>query len=659
MGRCKRSWATFENELLRTDNFVLQHFQDNLFLTFDMKDEKVNKFTSSVLHELNILLANVLDIVRKGKYSALIIQSAKDVFIAGADINEISSVESEKQARDVVLNGQSIFRSFEKFPLKTIAVIDGACLGGGLEFALACDYRIGVENPKTVFGLPEVNLGIIPGFGGTKRLPELIGLKKAMNMILTGKPIDGKKALRYGLIDYYLPASNLKNFNYAGIDKKRKSHWKENNLISRSVISSLSKKSVQKKTKGHYPAPEAAIRSVINGLGKSMKDANNFEAEEFVKLITAPNGKNLINLYMNSEKLKKQKLEVKGKDLDRVAVVGAGVMGSGIVWASSYYGYSTIMKDLIDESLKIGYQNIDKIYGQLKKIGKVDDRTIQSKKHKIYATSGDEGLDSVDLLIEAIVEQMHVKQKFFKDIEKIVKKDCILATNTSTLDLDEMSKYMKDRTRFVGIHFFNPVNRMPLVEIIKGSETSDETIQTALDYCKKLKKIPVVVNNSPGFLVNRILIAYLNEACLMLESGMSISGVDQVFEDFGLPMGPFTLMDTIGLDVCYHVSESLKNFYASRFAVSKLFKELHEKKLLGKKGGKGFYCYKNGQKTMNSDYATGRTSIVDFRILERGIGAMKREAEMCLEEGVVKDRDQLNTALVYGIGFPAFRGGVL
>jgi 3-hydroxyacyl-CoA dehydrogenase/enoyl-CoA hydratase/3-hydroxybutyryl-CoA epimerase len=640
-----------------SDNFAVTDSGDRLILIFDMKGEKVNKLTSSAMHELDVLLADMAEVA--DKYNYLIIMSAKDVFIAGADINEILSMDSSRKAYGLVASGQAVLRGLERLPIKTIAVIDGACLGGGLELALACDHRVAIQNPKTSLGLPEVNLGVIPGFGGTKRLPELIGITKAMGMILSGKPVDGKKALKYGLVDAYVPRG-CDVVEAVEKAKPRKCHKGENNLLMREVVAYFSKKSVMEKTKGHYPAPLDAIQVIKRGLGKDMHAANKLEARAFAKLATESISKNLINLYFNSEALKKQKLEgVQGTKIDKVAVVGAGIMGSGIAWTTSYNGYPTIMKDMSSEALQRGYKNVYGIYKQLKKIRKVNDRDIEQKMYKLSHSLGDKGLDSVDLVVEAIVENMEIKQSFFADMESKVSPSCILATNTSTLDIDIMAEKVQDKSRFVGLHFFNPVNRMPLVEIIKGKDTSDETIQAMLDLCKRCRKVPVIVKNSPGFVVNRILIPYLNEACKLCEDGVSIREVDQIYEEFGLPMGPFTLMDTIGLDVCYHVSESLNDFYEPRIQTSKLFAKLYEQGLKGKKGGEGFYIYGGKKKIVNPKFASGACIKSDREILNAGLSVMKREAELCLEEGIVDNENHLNTALVYGIGFPPFRGSIL
>jgi 3-hydroxyacyl-CoA dehydrogenase/enoyl-CoA hydratase/3-hydroxybutyryl-CoA epimerase len=474
-------------------------------------------------------------------------------------------------------------------------------------------------------------------------------------MILSGKPVNAKKALRMGLIDEILPKSDLKNI--LRVDPVRKSFKVENSALSKRIVEYVAGENLLKKTGGNYPAQEVALKVVVNSIGVPMYEANVDEAKEFGKLAVSNVCKNLIGLYFSSESLKKQRVSTETVKIKNVAVLGAGVMGAGIAWLTNHNGYSTTLKDLNYNALTSGLVSIDKIYKQLKRIRKIDSHNIEMKMHGISTQVDYTGFEHADLVVEAIVERMDIKQQQFEELEKHVSKDCIIATNTSTLDVDEMSKDLKHRDRFVGLHFFNPVNRMPLVEIIVGEETSDKTIQAMIDLCKKTNKIPVIVKNSPGFLVNRILMPYLNEACMMYDQGVSIEYIDKAFVNHGFPMGPFMLMDTIGLDVCSHVAESLKPFYGDRIQTSDVYQTMVELGWKGKKSGKGFYIH--GKKTVVNPEIEKSQAISKSLIVTRGISAMRAEAHMCMEEGIVSDISHLNTALVYGIGYPPFRGGLL
>jgi 3-hydroxyacyl-CoA dehydrogenase/enoyl-CoA hydratase/3-hydroxybutyryl-CoA epimerase len=638
-----------------------------------MKDSKVNVLTTEIMNSLHIPLSLIED---DDRVNRLIFASKKPgIFIAGADINEIASIKKEGIAGIKSVQGQDLFTSISEFKFKTIALIDGVCLGGGLELALACDYRVVTENAS--LGLPEVSLGIIPGFGGTKRLPQVIPFDKAVTMITSGKPIDAKKALKYGLADFMLPSEvALEKVSTLSYLKKRRSSC---SYLKRKAIVHIARKKILEKTKGHYKAPLVALDCIDKGYAMSMLDANQLESIMFAELAIKDESKNLTSIFLESNEMKSEKFSLKrfyndipsdevkgfvdGRKIDNVGVLGCGVMGSGIAWNMNYRGYSTVMWDMTPQCVSGGLRSAKGVYDQLQKIRKISSHEVGMEMGKLVGTDDLEMLSRSDLVVEAIIENMMIKKQTFAKLEDIVSDGCILASNTSTLDIDEMSADLRHKDRFVGFHFFNPVNRMQLVEVIRGKHTSDETMQTMLDVAKRLKKIPVVVRNSPGFLVNRILIPYLNGACKSYGhiNVNEIARYDKQFTDFGLPMGPFELMDTIGLDVCYHVAQSLKDFYENRgVETSKLFDFLYQSKLLGKKGGMGFYIY-DGKKKIPNHHLKG--SYISSKIHEKKeddiIYLMKEEAELCLNERVVASQRDLDIALIYGIGYPPFRKSVL
>ena len=666
-------------------------------LTFDLEGEKVNKLDSSTLITLEEILE---DIANNKEIKILLFKSdKKGIFIAGADINEIRNIVDENDAYRKVSEGQEILGKIETLPFPTIAVINGACMGGGLELALACTYRVATTDPKVKLGLPEVNLGIIPGFGGTQRLPRLIGLSESLGMILAGKIIDVKKAIKIGLIDLIIREEFFeKSINefVSGILKDGEDHhilenrnhiykkrfFQENLLLGKFAIFYLARKNLLAKTKGQYPAPLAALDVIIRTYNiDNRKDGFKIEAEEFSKLAYGPICKNLIGLFFTGEEIKKDfgvnnktdNKEISIKEIKNAGLLGAGVMGGGIAWLFSNYNIPVRMKDITQNAISLGYNQVLKIYSQLKKVKKYDDNQINIKIDRITSSIDYTGFDISDIVVEAIVENMEIKKKSLAELENNLKTDAIIASNTSSLSITEMGSILKHPERFAGMHFFNPVNRMPLVEVIRGHKTSDETIASIVKLSKDLGKTPIVVKDVPGFLVNRILLPYINEASSLLLEGADFQKVDKIIEKFGMPMGPFTLADVVGIDVGYKVAKILHTGYGERMNVCPLLEEIsHNKELLGKKSNKGFFKYNKDGKTLGSNPEIDsiiknvkeknnikKSHLNNQNIIDRCMLIMINEASRCLEEGVVKNANYLDMAIIMGAGFPAFRGGIL
>ena len=665
-------------------------------LVFNLQGEKVNKLSSAVLLELEAILDEVKS--NKNIHLLLIKSDKKDVFIAGADINEIKNIKSESDSYKKVALGQEILNKIANLKIPTIALINGACLGGGLELALACNYRVAVDNPKTILGLPEVNLGIIPGFGGTQRLPKLIGLTESLKMILSGKPIDYKKAFRLGLVDKIIREEFLANdfgdfiansiihqkgnqilLKRFSVCKKR--FFKEVILGGKYLIYYFAKKDLMLKTKGHYPAPLAAFDVIKRTYHSSEFVTNlNIEATEFSKLASGSISKNLINIFFTNEEIKKDNGVDNPnfdnsliKEINQVGLLGAGIMGGGIAWLFSNSNIAVRMKDISQFGIALGFNQVLKIYKQLKNIGKYKDNQISVKMDQISSTTKYDGFNNIDLVVEAIIENIDVKKDSFAELEHHIKKNTIVASNTSSLSISEMAKGLNYPERFVGMHFFNPVNKMPLVEVIRGEKTSDEAVATVVKLSKKLNKTPIVVKDVAGFLVNRILLPYINEAGFILQEGADLKNIDSLIENFGMPMGPFVLADTVGIDVGYKVAKSLHQSYGDRMIVCNLLSEIAKNKnLLGKKSNRGFYKYnKDGKKLdinpeidkivhkIRNSNNQKKLYINNQDILDRCIFIMINEAAKCLEENVVKNHYYLDMAMIMGTGFPAFRGGVL
>ncbi len=659
-------------------------------LVIDLPGEKVNKLSASVMTEIEQVL-NVLSGNKAAR--VLVITSAKkDIFIAGADINEIKDLRDPKDAFAKVSRGQEIMNKIAALKIPTIAVINGACLGGGLELALACKYRVAIANPKTQLGLPEVNLGIIPGFGGTQRLPKLVGLPEALKIILSGKAVDARKALKIGLVDELIREEFLteklsqfaneilKNPNsnrYLSLrsEARKKRFIFETLLFGKFLIFYFAQKDLWEKTKGRYPAPFVALEVIKRTYGRTY-GVRGFktELEAFCELCVGDISKNLIEIFFTNEALKKDSgvdTDVVGVDLERVAVIGAGVMGGGIAWLFANNGINVRVKDINQKAIALGYNQIIKIFDQLKKIKKLTQEQINFKIGNVTTSLDYIGFTHADLVIEAVVENMAVKKTILVEAETKVEKNTVIASNTSSLSISEMASVLQNPERFVGMHFFNPVNRMPLVEVIRGEKTSDAAVATIVKLSKRLGKTPIVVKDVAGFLVNRILLPYMNEAAYLLQEGAEIKRIDSVIEKFGMPMGPFILADVVGIDVGVKVAHSLQEAYGERMRVADILEEIYQnhKTLLGKKVGKGFYIHA-AQNHVNIEINTILSKvrsaknihtiyIHDEEIIDRCILMMANEAAKCLEENVVKNPSYLDMAMIMGCGFPPFRGGVL
>jgi 3-hydroxyacyl-CoA dehydrogenase/enoyl-CoA hydratase/3-hydroxybutyryl-CoA epimerase len=643
-------------------------------LTFDTPNSNVNVLCFDALYELEQILTEI----RSDKnIKALFIESAKKgIFIAGADIKEIKAFKDSAKTLKKLRHGQEIFNNLETLPFPTVAVIDGACLGGGLELAMSCTYRIATNEAHTRLGLPEVSLGIIPGLGGTQRLPMLVGFTKAIELITASKRLKGDKALKLGLVDASVPAGYLgfKKEEYikeilAGtldtkVSKRRKGlKWYETLAPVKALIAKMARKEVLKKTGGHYPAPLSAIDVLEETETMSLEDGLKVELEYFEPLATSEISKNLIELFFISEALKKETFSKgKAKNIESAAVIGVGTMGSGIAWALAHKDIPVRLGARKMSSIAKAIAKMMKNFESIKRRGRLTDREIGLKMDRVTYSTQMQGLEEVDIILEAVSEDPVVKNKVYASVEERVKKSAIIATNTSSLNITDLVKETKYPKRFVGMHFFNPVSRMPLVEIIAGEQTSEGTVATVVSLAKRLGKTPIKVSECAGFLVNRTLLPYLNEAAKMFEEGENVEHIDKLLTDFGMPMGPFTLADEVGIDIGEKVSAILYEAYGERMKPSALLEQMTAKEWLGKKTGTGFYTHKGKAKAHNEHIGELHTSnphLEDDTILDRSILIMVNEAARCLEEGVVANARYLDMAMVMGTGFPAFRGGLL
>ena len=590
-------------------------------------------------------------------YKGVVIQSSNDkIFLAGADLYELDKIikaGDKELAREVIQRGQDTFTRIEKLRVPVVAAIKGMALGGGCELALACDYRIASSDKNTKIGLPEVNLGILPAWGGTTRLPRLVGMKEALTGILAGKLYAAKPALRAKLVNEVCHPEHLLTKAIAAAKKKKRSS-KARSWIPNAVLFNVAKKNVLKKTNGNYPAPLKIIEVLKESIKVSPKESFEMEQDAFIELCFTDECKSLLRIFFMQETSKKLLADkTKPQKITNAMVVGAGTMGAGIAQWLTSRGVNVLLKDVNDESINRGLKQIGSLYVQGVRKYKFDRPAARDGLAKLTSTTNDVPLNKTELVIEAIVEKLDVKQKVLAEIEKGLSDDAIIATNTSALSIDDMAKGLKHPERLVGIHFFNPVHQMKLVEVVKGKQTSKATVKKAVQFVQQISKLPVVVKDSPGFVVNRVLVPYLVKAAEKLSDGFDIESIDKAMIDFGMPMGPFRLMDEIGLDVCYHVAKDLEERLNIQSDGVNVLEKYIDKGELGKKSNKGFYTYKKGKAVRNGTHIDG-TPIARLLVDE-----MVLESKKIVKENVVEDGDALDFAMIMGTGWAPFRGGPL
>ncbi|ARB91051.1 3-hydroxyacyl-CoA dehydrogenase NAD-binding domain-containing protein [Legionella longbeachae] len=628
--------------------------QDNdniLWLGLNRIDTTVNSINEEVLDELNSLLH---EISQNKNAIGLIVYSAKEKgFIAGADVNAFSKFETTAQAVDFLRKGQAVFARLQALTVPSVAMIDGFCMGGGCELALACTYRVASDEKDTRIGLPEVMLGIHPGWGGTVRLPQLIGGFNALSqIILTGSAVSASRAKSLGMVDDVVPVRQLKRAAIYFIKNKPAKHKPSliqgitNNAWVRKPLASLMRRSVGKRVrKEHYPAPYAIIDlwEHEGGIGDRayLKEIDSIEH----LISTGITSKNLIRAFTLRERLK---AFAKGSDFKakQVHVIGAGVMGGDIAAWCALRGLKVTLQDQTYAQIAPAIGRAHALYK--KKLRKP--RLIQAAMDNLIPDPEGCGIARADVIIEAVFENLAVKQDIIKKVEKFAKKDAIIATNTSSIPLDEMSSVMNDPKRLVGIHFFNPVAKMDLVEIVSSAQTSKKVELNSCAFVNQIGKLPLPVKSSPGFLVNRVLMPYLMECVQLLDEGYSPETIDEAALAFGMFMGPVELADTVGLDVGLAVAENLTGHFGG--TVPQKLRDMVKEGKLGRKSGQGFYHYKNGKAIKKRP-----TVAIDAHIADRLILRMVNESAACLREGVVADADLLDAGMIFATGFAPFRGG--
>ncbi len=618
------------------------------WVCFDKADSGVNVLSAEVMIELETTLQQYAQNPPRG----LVIYSGKrSGFIMGADITEFSAVTTPELAYEVTRRGQKLFDTIEKLSCPTVSVIDGFCLGGGLELAMSTDYRVALPNKKPILGLPEVQLGLHPGFGGTVRVIQICGVRPGMQIMLSGKPITVEKARRIGLVDSITADDEWRQAALDLIASGRAKHQPPlverllNLVFVRPLLKPVLIKQVATKArKQHYPAPFAII-DLWAQYGASPRTGYEAEARSFAKLMCSDASRNLVRVFSLQTKLKGQGNKPK-KKIENVHVVGAGVMGGDIAAWCALRGINVTLQDREDKYIQPAMDRAHKMYA--KRIRDEGDRKAATD--RLVADVAGEGIANADLIIEAIYENLDAKKKLYAEIEKTMRPDAIIATNTSSIPLQELRTELQSPDRFVGVHFFNPVAQMPLVEIVRCDDTQQDVLDAAFGFVKQISKLPLECASAPGFVVNRILAPYMTEAMHMVESGVSLRAIDEVAVDFGMPMGPIELADSVGLDVVQNVSKVLG--LEMEGAVAERLSELIDQKRLGRKSGQGFYTWEDGKATKSDSGDPAPDDAQDRLVL-----SMVNEAVACLADGVVSDADLLDAGVIFGTGFAPFRGG--
>ena len=634
-------------------------------LRLDQAESGANVFNLETLVELDW---NIGAIAADRAIEGVIIISAKDrIFHAGADLNALQKLNDDEVQR-FIERGQEVFNHLAALNVPTVAAIHGVCLGGGFEMALACDYRIATADRATKIGLPETKLGILPAWGGSTRLPQLVGLTRALDVILGGKTPAAKQALRYGMIDAIAPRElllsaalrMLKN----GIPPRRRSLLRRilpDRFLSLLIASHVRKK-ILRETRGHYPAVTKAAEVVLASTRSSEKESLEHERRAVLGLLRSDTCKNLLRLFFLGERVRKSE-GPKLKPVEQVAVIGAGVMGSGIAQWLSSRGVRVILRDVNPQAVAAGLERIRKLFG---------DRRVFPEKEardgfdRIAPATQAVPFDHVDLVIEAAVEKMEAKKKIFSQLDAQASNAAtLLATNTSALSLVEIAGATKNPGRVVGIHFFNPVHKMQLVEVVTSLQTDPETVRRAVQFARQIGKLPVVVKDSPGFVVNRILVPYLLEAGLLFENGARAVDIDEAMLDFGMPMGPLRLIDEVGVDIAADVATTLAEHFNDRLRVPELLARMVSKGCLGRKSGRGFYVYSGKKKAvlnegLNSICLSRDNATLDRADLKLRLSLLLvNEAARCVEERITSGPEMVDFAMVMGTGFAPFRGGPL
>jgi 3-hydroxyacyl-CoA dehydrogenase / enoyl-CoA hydratase / 3-hydroxybutyryl-CoA epimerase len=689
-------------EIFRADSLAVEKSDGIATLWLDVPGKTYNVFNRQVLADLNAAFDHMSP---DSSIKALVIQGRKKSgFVAGADLHEFQTITTSEQAKALSAAGQQLFDKLERLPFPTVAVIHGPCLGGGLEFALACDYRIAVDHPKTQIGLPEIELGLIPGWGGTQRLARVVGLERALQIILQRKRLNAREAADWGLADSIksqmanpkpqVPGSysegsssvldwELSDFGLQVSDLHKRPkrslllrNWRqrlmESTPVGRALMFRGAERILRRKVPDDMPAPFEALEAVRVGFTQGMSAGFVREREAIGRLATTKACHNLMTLFFLIERARKLQEDV-DKDsvpeIRRVGVVGAGAMGAGIAQLAALKGFEVVVQEINDSALAAGIKKIEDLFQKAVERRLLSPEEAQQKMAALSRTTSWQGFDQADLVIEAVVEDLKLKRQVFSELERRTRPNAILVTNTSSLVVHELQEGMSHPERMAGLHFFNPVHKMPLVEVVRTPVTQENVVALLTRWSAAVGKTPVIVGDSPGFVVNRILMPYLNEAGMLVAEGMPIEKIDQVMRRFGMPMGPLELLDQVGLDIAAHVAKSIGPAFGERLKPHPALERMCQAGWLGQKSGLGFYRYPGKKKTVHAEAlaklrqelsSEPEASPPDFdEARERMVCLMVNEAAACLSEGLAQSADVIDLAMVLGTGWAPHRGGPL
>jgi 3-hydroxyacyl-CoA dehydrogenase/enoyl-CoA hydratase/3-hydroxybutyryl-CoA epimerase len=691
-------------ELEAKQGFTWQVEDGVAILTFDLPGEAVNTLSPETGTAFDALLGRAeKDPAVK---AVVFISGKKDNFVAGAKIDFLQTIQTAAEAARLSREVQEGFDRLDAFPKPVVAAIHGACLGGGLEWALACDYRLATDSPKTQLGLPEVQLGLLPGAGGTQRLPALIGVQAALDLILTGKSVKPSKAKRLGLVDEVVPVPLLRSVAIqrarelsAGALKVERPHgqrlkavaaqskkglasvlqslaskelWAqvalEANPLGRKILFDQARKQLMRKTRGKYPAPEKALEAIRTGVESGRKAGLEAESRLFGELVVSDVSKRLVEIFFATTALKKENgtsdPSVKPREVKKIGVLGGGLMGGGIAYVSSaLQGVPVRVKDKDDMGVGRALKQVQSILDERVKRRSLTWREAAAKSAMVSAGTDYSGFKHVDLVIEAVFEDLKLKHRIIAETEAVTREDCIFASNTSSLPITELAKGSKRPEQVIGMHYFSPVHKMPLLEIITHKGTADWVTATCVEVGRKQGKTVIVVNDGVGFYTSRILSPYMNEAAYLLAEGADIAELDRALVDFGFPVGPITLLDEVGIDVAHKVGPIMEAAYGKRMAAPKTLEKVIEDGRLGRKNQKGFYTYSGKKKEVDTSiyallpHGTERKRFDRSEMAERCALQMVNEAIRCLGEGILRSARDGDVGAIFGLGFPPFLGG--
>lgn len=652
--------------------FSLKIDEQNIaWLAIDVPNEKMNTLQAAFADEMKEIFAQLKD---TSGVKGMIIHSLKpDNFVAGADVRMLEACTTASEAEALAKQGQELFQQLSDLPYPVVAAIHGPCLGGGLELALACDYRVCTDSDKTRLGLPEVQLGLLPGSGGTQRLPRLIGLLPSLDLILTGKQLRAKKAKKLGVVDACVPETILldvaKQLIEKGKNKGNKKQSTKEKLMSgsglgRKFVFEQAAKKTNEKTRGNYPATVAILEVIQHGLEKGFAQGQELEAKRFGELVMSSESKALRSIFFATTEMKKENgAEAEPAAVNRVGVLGGGLMGAGISHVSVAKAKVPVrIKDVSNDGVLNALNYNYKLFEKQRKRRVISKAGLQSKMLQLSGGIDFTSFNHIDVVIEAVFEDLDLKQTMVADIEANAKPETIFATNTSSLPIHKIAEKAERPENIVGLHYFSPVEKMPLVEVIPHETTSEETISTVVALAKKQGKTPIVVKDKAGFYVNRILAPYMNEAAHILLANEPIEQLDGALLDFGFPVGPITLLDEVGVDIGAKIMPILVNELGERFKGPDVFDTLLNDGRKGRKSGKGFYTYKGKKKEVDKSVykllnLTPESKLSDNDIALRCVLPMLNEAVRCLDDGIIRSPRDGDIGAIFGIGFPPFLGG--